>query len=458
MPRKTQWAGLWFRWPALADGLVFTVYYAPAACVSHLTAGPSPHAATRPGHQPPHRAAGRARAGGDPARAPGAATALLAAAAGRGRGQPAVHLQPHRAGGGARTRTDSTGALDWFRTACAGAAAAGRSVPGHLSRPAGGAAHVPPGRRPGLAGGRRAADPGPAEGVLRSCPPRGRRRQVAGPRLPAGVCGRQAHPHRHGDWRQSGVGGVCGGDAGAADFRRSCPALGADHRRRGHGGTDPAPPARPGREANHHRQPHARPRPAAGRALRRAGGAADRRAVGAGAGRHRAVVHQQRAADPGQGHGGERAQGPASQADVPGRSGRAARHRGRGVRPARRVPVHRGRPARRGAGRPAVAPGGGRRGRAHRRQPGRRFHGMVQRPAGGAAGAGPARRHAAHARSGNRARAGRSAPWPPAGAGDPAPGARPDQQTRPRPVGADSPRRRAGRRRPAGRRPPPAGL
>ncbi len=66
--------------------------------------------------------------------------------------------------------------------------------------------------------------------------------------------------------------------------------------------------------------------------------------------RHHRHLHRQSAADPGQGHGRARHQGAQAPPHVHGRSGRAARHRGRSRRDGRRVPLQRGRSRPSGAG------------------------------------------------------------------------------------------------------------
>ena len=62
--------------------------------------------------------------------------------------------------------------------------------------------------------------------------------------------------------------------------------------------------------------------------------------------------------------------------DVHGRPGRAARHRARGRRAGRRVPVHGGRSLRHRFGEPRCAPFGGGAGRGHHRDPGRPVHAL----------------------------------------------------------------------------------
>ena len=94
--------------------------------------------------------------------------------------------------------------------------------------PRSGAPSVPRRLEPRLDGGRRAADPRPAEAVLRPRRQRRRHRRGAAPLVPQGLLGRQARAHRDRHRRPRRVGELGGGRAGvrrsstASRTRRRC--------------------------------------------------------------------------------------------------------------------------------------------------------------------------------------------------------------------------------------------
>mmetsp|Transcript_53732 Transcript_53732/g.126532 ORF Transcript_53732/g.126532 Transcript_53732/m.126532 type:complete len:398 (+) Transcript_53732:526-1719(+) len=247
---------------------------------------------------------------------------------------------------------------------------AGRVAPPQLSACRAGrcAPCLPRRRGAGLHGARRAADPRPDEGRRA----RGRQRRRAGhhaaPDVPAQLCGGQggAQPHRDRQPRRQPRGR--GRAPGPAAVRRPAQPARAVRRRR----RDDRPCRHPFRRAeaaaDERGQPQCRARPPAGRASGGHAAAAGRTGPGAGPVRHRHQLHRQQPAADRPGRRGARAQGPQAPPDADAGPGRAARHRARGGPPARRLPLHRGRPRQPGAGQWRTPPGRGGACRSHRQR------------------------------------------------------------------------------------------
>src|SRR3569623_458217 len=246
-----------------------------------------------------------------------------------------------------------------------------------LSRPVCGASPTARGRRPRFNDLRRAANTWPDErGLSRRASGR-HRRHSAGPAVPAHLLGRQAGAHRYRHRLQPGVGGLCRGQPRQTNIQRPVQAQrAADRRRRAHR-THRPPPPRARHRPHRHRQPHGGEGPCACQRVRRLRHCAWRHTQSLGRGRSRHFFHRESTAHPRQGRDRPRRQAAQAPAHADDRHRRAARHRPRGRRLGRHLPLHRRRPAGDYSRRAAFAPGGGETGRGNHRKPGRPLHGLA---------------------------------------------------------------------------------
>ncbi len=194
--------------------------------------------------------------------------AMAAEDAGARGGRP-LHLQPLRDRDGRRRRG---------RDARRRRAPPGRLRPPLARRDRAAAVHarghgrrrapVRRGRRPGLDGAGRGADPQPDPRRLRRCAGDGLDRPGLQPAVPPGAGGWQASAPRDGDRRAQRLGGVGGRTGGARPAGVAGRRRGADRRRREGRRTGRDQPARPRRPQDHGDQSQRGPRRGAGRAVR----------------------------------------------------------------------------------------------------------------------------------------------------------------------------------------------